>query len=277
MRIALADDEPLSLEYLANILAAVEAGEVVGQFKNGLEVLKALESGLVIDLLFLDIEMPVIDGFQVVERLQGDNLPLIVFATAFDAYALKAFELNAVDYILKPFAKTRVLDAVQRSRDRLQALALVEEQETVVDRADIKGAMLQAVTQVRSASDSVENSDSEHPRFEIDRLVIKDRGKALLIEFDTIDWVDAAGDYMCVHVAGDTFIMRSTMKELELKLPSDFERIHRSTIVNLQKVQAIDSLPKGESLIYLKDEVALKVSRNFNARIRQLLKNSNSP
>jgi len=253
----LVDDEPLALDYLRELLKAESDFEVVGQCRNGREALKVLGEGAV-DLVFMDVQMPGMTGLEVIAEVQADILPMVVFATAYDEYAFTAFELNAVDYLLKPIDPERLASALQRCRDRYISQALLRD----------KGNVVSALNQMRRTDSSLESADKAHER---NKLPIKDGGQTYLVPFTDIDWIDAAGDYMCVHAEGQTHILRSTMKELEQRLPGYFVRIHRSTIVNLNKVRTVEALPKGESLLHLGDEVTLKVSRNFRAGIQHLI------
>ena len=257
LRTLLVDDEPLALEYLSALLDQHAGVEVIGTCRNGREALKRLRQGEV-DLVFLDIQMPGMTGLEVVSQLQSDQMPLLVFATAYDQYALEAFDLNAVDYLLKPFDPERVEKCLGRVLERWSAKSMTGD----------KAAAMAAIRRLNGTESSL---DSESLSRDLGKLPIKDSGQTQLVDFENIEWIDAAGDYMCVHAEGQTHILRSTMKELEQRLPGYFVRIHRSTIVNLNKVRTVEALPKGESLLHLGDEVTLKVSRNFRAGIQHLV------
>ncbi|HBQ03629.1 MAG TPA: DNA-binding response regulator [Halieaceae bacterium] len=256
MRVLIVDDEPLALDYMETILASVGDVEVVGRCRSGREALIELQK-CEVDLMFLDIQMPGLNGLEVVKRCQSDVMPVVVFATAYDEYAVRAFEANAVDYLLKPFETDRVQSAVMRARDRLLSVALQSGKEAAVA----------AIAGLEGGRELLASDIQDRPS----RLPIKDGPHTYLIELGTIDWIDAAGDYMCVHANGETYILRSTMKELEKKLTSEFVRIHRSTIVNLKKVRSVDAIPKGECLLHLDDEVSLKVSRNYRSAVQDLM------
>lgn len=253
----LVDDEPLALDYLLSLLKSESDFEVVGQCRNGREALKQLRAGGV-DLVFMDVQMPGLTGLEVVTEVQADTLPMVVFATAYDEFACSAFELNAVDYILKPIDPERLEQALQRCRDRYVSQVLLSD----------KGKVVGALSQLRRSDQDLGAINTPKERT---KLPIKDGGQTYLVSFDDIDWIDAAGDYMCVHANGKTHILRSTMKELEQRLASQFVRIHRSTIVNLDKVQRVEALSKGESLLHLGDDATLKVSRNFRSSVQHLL------
>ncbi|MEE3096141.1 MAG: LytTR family DNA-binding domain-containing protein, partial [Pseudomonadota bacterium] len=228
-----------------------------GSFKNGSEVLKACRDNPP-DVLILDIEMPVLTGFDVVKRLQADDMPSIIFATAYDNYAIDAFDLNAVDYLLKPFDSERFAIAVERVRTESRS------------DSSLKGRLISASRQIQKVADDATPVEAE--RTDSGRLAVRDGRETELVTINEIDWVDAAGDYMCLHVGGKTHIMRSTMKELLAKLPEkDFVRIHRSTIVNIHRVNSVSSLSKGEFRLQLGSETSLKVSRNYRKSIASLL------
>ena len=257
LSVMLADDEPLARGYLEDLLKAMPDIEVLGSFKNGSEVLKACRDNPP-DVLILDIEMPVLTGFDVVKRLQADDMPSIIFATAYDNYAIDAFDLNAVDYLLKPFDKDRFGIAIERARTEFRS------------DPSLKGRLISASRQIQKLADDAMPADSE--RADPGRLAVRDGRETELVTINEIDWVDAAGDYMCLHVGGKTHIMRSTMKELLAKLPErDFVRIHRSTIVNIRRVTSVSSLSKGEFRLQLGSETSLKVSRNYRKSIASLL------
>ena len=256
LRILIVDDEPLALDYMETLLKSVPGVLVVGRCRSGREALLALQKQSV-DLMFLDVQMPGLNGFEVVKRCQGDTMPVVIFATAYDEYAVRAFEANAVDYLLKPFEAERVEVAVSRARDRMLSVALQSGKEAAVA----------AIAGLEGGSELLAND----PLDRMSRLPIKDGPHTHLVELETIEWIDAAGDYMCVHAGNETYILRSTMKELEKKLIAEFVRIHRSTIVNLHKVRSVDAIPKGECLLHLDDDVSLKVSRNYRSAVQDLM------
>ena len=256
LRVLIVDDEPLALGYMERLLGALDDIVIVARCRSGREALAELQKQAV-DLMFLDIQMPGFNGLDVVKRCQSDVMPAVVFATAYDEYAVRAFEANAVDYLLKPFESERVIEAVARAKDRLLSVALQSGKEAAVA----------AIAGLEGGSELLAGDFQERPA----RLPIKDGPHTHLVELETIDWIDAAGDYMCVHAGNQTYILRSTMKELEKKLSAQFVRIHRSTIVNLYKVRSVDAIPKGECLLHLDDEVSLKVSRNYRSAVQDLM------
>ena len=273
----LVDDEPLALKLLGSMLAQYNGIEVVAECRSSKDAVKQIQL-LQPDLVFLDIHMPVLSGFDVVKKLQADVLPMVVFVTAFDQYALRAFDMHAVDYILKPIDPSRLGLAINRAMERYQLKDVGVDKSTVLSALD---TILDTNSDTNSDRNRDTNSDSaEKKSYEVeldgtsgqpDRLAIRDGVHTVLVRFEDIDWIDAAGDYMCVHVGAVTHVMRSTMKDLVGKLPpSMFARIHRSTMVNVKKVIGLESLPRGESLLLLSNDVTLKVSRNFRKVIAKI-------
>ncbi|MBT3695541.1 MAG: response regulator [Gammaproteobacteria bacterium] len=277
----LVDDEPLALKLLGSMLAQYNGIEVVAECRSSKDAVKQIQL-LQPDLVFLDIHMPVLSGFDVVKKLQADVLPMVVFVTAFDQYALRAFDMHAVDYILKPIDPSRLGLAINRAMARYQLKDVGVDKSTVLSAlATINDTNSDRNSDRNRDTNSDNNSDSaEKKSYEVeldgtsgqpDRLAIRDGVHTVLVRFEDIDWIDAAGDYMCVHVGAVTHVMRSTMKDLVGKLPpSMFARIHRSTMVNVKKVIGLESLPRGESLLLLSNDVTLKVSRNFRKVIAKI-------
>ena len=260
LKTIIVDDEPLALKYLRSVLADSIDIEVVADFRNGREAVLAA-SQINPDLMFLDIQMPGMNGFEVIKALQSDVMPMVIFVTAFDQYALDAFDLHAVDYILKPLDPERVARAVERAVDRLQGHQDESHKAPLIGAIGAIADRVAAVTPPgEPASESIK-----------DKLLVRDSGVVKVIPFDDIDWVDAAGDYMCVHALGETHIVRTTLTELIAKLDDSlFVRIHRSTIVNIERVVTVSPLQKGGSLLHLKGGEELKVSRNYREAIRNL-------
>ncbi|MCA0899173.1 LytR/AlgR family response regulator transcription factor [Microbulbifer agarilyticus] len=262
LKTVLVDDEPLALQLLQSLLDDIPEIEVIATCRNGREALNAVATHLP-DLLFLDIQMPGMNGFDVIGRLQGDIIPQVIFATAYDHYAVEAFDVNAVDYVLKPMEPERLALAVDRARARLQQQA----QQNSHNQADEKGRLLSSLT-AHSPQSSEKRITTDTPR----KLAIKDGGRIVLANQSDIEWIDAAGDYMCVHTNGETHIMRSTLKELQQQLcPKTFKRVHRSTLVNLNYIHEIQVLTKGEYLLTLKSSEKVKVSRNYRQPIKEYL------
>jgi two-component system LytT family response regulator len=254
MRTLIVDDEPLARDYLQSLLAENPDIDIVGICKNGREAIAMIRE-LGPDLVFLDIQMPGLNGFDVVKAIQEDDaMPLFIFATAYDDYAVEAFDLAAVDYVLKPLESSRLARAIERARER----------HVVVSKGELMSAVDKALGRGTELQPPVSGG--------LQKLTIRDNGQIQLVDFHDIDWVDAAGDYMCVHVGPITHIMRCTMTDLTQRLSSGpFARIHRSTLVNLDKVTQITPLSKGESLLHLEGDTTLKVSRNYRQSIVHLL------
>ncbi|SDZ96163.1 LytR/AlgR family response regulator transcription factor [Microbulbifer marinus] len=260
LRAVLVDDEPLALRLLQSMLEEVPGIEVVATCRNGREALSAVARHTP-DILFLDVQMPGMNGFDVVRRLQGDTIPLVIFVTAYDHYAIEAFEVHAVDYVLKPLEADRLELAIQRARERLHQRSAGTGEEPDAEKGRLMASL-------ESMDRPIERSGNEGPG----KLAIKDRGRIIMLNQADVEWIDAAGDYMCVHAGGDTHIMRSTMKELQQQLcDSTFKRVHRSTLVNLDYIGQIKVLTKGEYLLTLASGAEVKVSRNYRQPIKDYL------
>jgi two-component system LytT family response regulator len=235
--------------------------EVVMECSNGQEALNGIVEHKP-DLIFLDIQMPVMNGFDVISNLQQDNMPLVVFVTAFDQYALEAFDVHAIDYLLKPINDDRLYDAVTRAISRLSSEDAVTDKQRLLELViSITGKSETSVAQLLKDHSGIKS----YP----DRLAIKDAGETTLVETAEIDWVDAAGDYMCIHANNITHIMRITMKQLEEKLdPAVFQRVHRSTIVNLDRVTKVCSHMNGEFYLMLSNGASVKMSRSYKDKVK---------
>lgn len=265
LSVVIVDDEPLARRGLRLRLGQHADIDVVAECGNGREALAAVGEHLP-DLLFLDVRMPGIDGMEVVRQIQADAMPLVIFVTAYDRFAVEAFELHAVDYLLKPVDSERLDAAVERARHLLDERAAAED----------KVRLMALLQRMEGAGDGdltawLDETPPARPR-EYARLTIRDGSEVALVPMADIDWVDAAGDYMCVHAQGQTHVMRSTMKALERQLdPERFARIHRSTIVNVDRVVKVGSHINGEFFLTLKCGARLKMSRTYRDRIDQIL------
>ena len=259
IRVAVIDDEPLSRELMVSLLCRDRFVKVVGEAGNIRQARRLIETQQP-DLLLLDIEMPGGSGFDLIKSLQADTMPLVIFATAFDQYAVAAFDLHAVDYLLKPFDPARVTQSLERAKRRLHTAAFNAD-----SLAESKGQLLAAIVQFKPHSTNPLAAISQG------KLAITDAGATTFLAFAEIDWVDAAGDYMCVHSAGKTHVMRSTLKDLEEKLAgTTIVRVHRSTMVNLSKIVEVATLSKGERQVTLENGAQLKVSRNYREALTPL-------
>jgi two-component system LytT family response regulator len=254
IRAILVDDEKLAIQGLELRLANHPDVEIVDTCMNGREAIRSIKTNKP-DLVFLDIQMPGFDGFSVVSGLMEVEPPLFVFVTAYSDHAIRAFEAQATDYLMKPVEEARLADTLDRVRQRLAEKKGVEE----------AGRLMEALTE--HAPDAAgEMADSDGPasnRFE--KLInIKDRGQIFRVDVDTIERIDAAGDYMCIYTGDNTLILRETMKDLERRLdPRRFQRIHRSTIVNLDLVKQVKPHTNGECFLVLESGAQVKVSRSY--------------
>jgi two-component system LytT family response regulator len=261
MRVLVVDDEALARKGLMLRLQDLGKTEVLRECQNGREALEAIAE-LTPDLVFLDIQMPGMSGFDVVERLQQDNMPLVIFVTAYDAYAVNAFEVHAVDYLLKPIELDRLSLALDKASERISSKRDNNDKQRLLDIViGLTGKTEQAVIELISSGES--------PAKYGEKLAIKDGASTTFVPMKDIDWIDAAGDYMCVHVKGATLIMRTTMKELEEQLdPLVFQRVHRSTIVNLARVEKVSSHINGEFHLTLSCGTSLKMSRSYKDKVK---------
>lgn len=262
------DDEALARKGLAIRLQEHKDIKVITECHNGREAIEAVRAYQP-DLMFLDIQMPGLDGFEVVNAIleQGLKLPMVVFVTAFDQYALKAFEVHAYDYLLKPADEARLNQALDKIR-----LKIVGEESTLH-----KNKLIRLVSDVTGNNCADILHDLEHNNPVVlshysDVLAIKDAGEVSRVPVKDILWVDAAGDYMCVHTEQNTHILRKTMKELEESLdPKQFIRSHRSTIVNKHFVNKFCSQLNGEYYLVMKNGKELKVSRSYKEKVKQAI------
>ncbi len=262
------DDEPLALEGLRLRLVNIPEIKVIAEASDGDQAI-ALTHELCPDVLFLDLKLPGLNGIEVVQALQSDILPMIVFVSAYGEYAIDAFELNAIDYVLKPANLGRLKKTVER------LLAKHNVDSTHKDREKFK--LLQALGDASGVSISeLEDwleTDSPLPTSFCQELVIKNSdNENVFVPVNSIRWIDAAGDYMCVHTETETHIVRITMKKLESQLDERlFKRIHKSTLVNINCIKSIRALRNSESVLQLGDDIQLKVSRNYSSAIQELL------
>ncbi|MFA0812600.1 LytR/AlgR family response regulator transcription factor [Microbulbifer epialgicus] len=265
LTVVLVDDEHLALRLLKSMLEEFTEIDIVACCRNGREALQAVFE-YTPDLLILDVQMPGMNGFDVVRRLQGDTMPLIVFATAYDQYALRAFEVHAVDYVLKPLDGSRLQIALERARQRLKQLGSAAHNSRSAEKSRLLNSIEASDCQVTHSQEDVGRTISSG------RLAIKDRGNITMVNQLDIEWIDAAGDYMCVHAKGETHVLRSTIKDLQKQLcPNNFKRIHRSTLVNLNFIQHIKVLSKGEYFLTMSSGAKVKVSRNYRLPIKEFL------
>ncbi len=263
LKTLIVDDESLARRGLVHRLKNIADINIVGEACNGREALKLIEE-LNPDLVFLDIQMPGVSGFEVVQQLDIETMPIILFLTAYDQYAVRAFEVNALDYILKPIDEDRLHHVLDKVRANLnQKRALEQKSQLLQLVSDISGENI-------SSFEELEKKDvTELVQKEPSRLAIRDGGHTTWVNQDDIEWIDAAGDYMCVQSRGVTHIMRKTMKELEKELDeSILQRIHRSTIVNIRQVREMESHINGEYFLTLKSGHRVKLSRTYKDKLK---------
>ena len=270
LRVLIVDDERLPRQRLMRLLEEVPNAECVGECVNGRSAVDAIES-LLPDLVLLDVRMPGMGGLDVARSLAG-HVPLVIFVTAFDEYALSAFEVHAIDYLLKPVERERFVAAIERAR------ALVANT-TAAQRHERLLALLQGEPRVTSAEQEVGAEPGEsapapppgaepaaYPR----RFLVKGDGQMYFVAVNDIDWVEAYGNYVRLHVGKGVHLIRETLGNIERKLdPTRFARVHRSSIVNLDRVARMDLWGAGDYMVLLKDGTKLKLSRWYRSRIEQ--------
>jgi len=266
IRAIVVDDEELARRGIEIRLRAHADIDLIAQCSSGREALNVIAREQP-EIVFMDVQMPGLNGFQVVKQLPQDSLPLVIFVTAYDRYALDAFETQALDYLLKPVDETRLAQALERARMELRQYSVMARHEQMLKLlAKVDGAtqldQQDLVAQLRSLSE---------PRF-ANVLPIRTERETIRLSVDHIDWIDAAGDYMCVHAQGQTYVLRETMKSLESILnPIVFQRVHRSTIVNVQRVRSLRPHINGEYFLTLEGGQELKLSRTYRDRLEQLM------
>jgi two-component system LytT family response regulator len=254
IRTILVDDEPLAIQGLELRLENFDDVEIIDKCTNGREAIRSIKTNKP-DLVFLDIQMPGFDGFSVVQGLMEIEPPLFVFVTAYSDHAIRAFEAQAVDYLMKPVEESRLADTLDRVRQRMHEKRGAEEVEKLKE--------VLAEVAPEAAENLVDGGEMASSRFE--KLInIKDRGQIFRVDVDTIERIDAAGDYMCIYTGDNTLILRETMKDLEKRLdPRRFQRVHRSTIVNLDLVREVKPHTNGECFLVLGSGAQVKVSRSY--------------
>ena len=258
IRAVIADDEPAARRGVRMLLERDPAVEVTGEASTGAEAVRLIQRDKP-DLVFLDVQMPDGDGFDVLRQVGDREMPVVVFVTAYDEHALRAFEVNAVDYLLKPYDDARFSGALNRAKDAVRRRLTDQVNARLVQ-------LLDYLQQVGTAAVGPAERDSA-------RILIKSSGEIFFLKAGEIDWIEAEGDYMKFHVGGRAHLMRETMARLEARLdPSQFIRIHRSTIVNLDRVRKLSPSFAGDYAVVLQDGTTLKLSRGYQERLEALLK-----
>jgi two-component system LytT family response regulator len=247
IRTLVVDDEPLARERLTSLLSAEADIEVVGQCRDGEEAVTAIMDHSP-DLVFLDVQMPAMNGFEVIDAVGPERMPLVIFVTAYDQHALRAFQVRALDYVLKPFDRERFQEALQRAR------AHIQRDET----GDLGRRLLALVKDLRR----------DQPK--TDRLVVKSGGRLFFLRADEIDWIEAAGNYVRLHVGTTSHLLRETMNAIEGRLdPEKFFRIHRSRIVNMERIQEMQPWLNGEYAVLLRTGTRLTLSRGYREKLQE--------
>lgn len=270
LRAIIVDDEPLARRGLEIRLAAHPDVEIVGYYGDGESAIAGLREHRP-DLMFLDVQMPGMDGFQTLRAIPASEMPLVVFVTAYDHYAIRAFEASATDYLLKPVEESRLAQALVRVR---QARA---QREASGHCAHLLGLLGELSGRPPLDLDEALKPDALDLLRREEKLVVRDGGRTVRVDLHSIRWIDAAGDYMCIHTDGDapngnTLILRATMRELEKQLdPQRFPRIHRSTIVHARRVVEMRPHTNGESFLLLDCGQELKLSRSHRDKLAMLL------
>jgi two-component system, LytTR family, response regulator len=248
-RVLIADDEPLARERLRMLLTTENWLELVGECEDGMQAVKAIHD-LKPDLVFLDVQMPGATGFDVIEAVGPARMPPVVFVTAYDQHALRAFDVRALDYLLKPFDRERFCQALDRARQQLHRSS----------DGELERRLLALVHDLR-----------ESPQ-RVDRFVVKSGGRVYFVRADEIDWIEAAGNYVKLHVGTDAHLLRETMTAIEAQLDPDvFFRIHRCHIVNIERVQELQPWFNGEYVVCLKNGTRLTLSRGYREKLQQRL------
>ena len=249
IRTVIVDDEPLARKRLADLLAEIRDVELLAQCTNGEEAIRTIEETRP-DLLFLDVQMPEIDGFDVLQAIGVGYVPVVIFVTAYDQFALRAFEAHALDYLLKPFDDERFAASLQRARERIRQQQL----------GDVDRRLLALLNEARGE------------RGYVQRLVVPSGHRSIFIRADDVDWIEAERNYIRLHVREQTHLLRENMSRIESALdPSKFCRIHRSTIVNIDRIHAVESLARGEYLVTLKDGTKLTSGRSYRQNLYQVM------
>ncbi|MEI2796773.1 LytTR family DNA-binding domain-containing protein [Pseudoxanthomonas sp. F11] len=270
LRAIVVDDEPLARRGLEIRLAAHADVQIVGYYGDGASAIGGLRAHRP-DLMFLDVQMPGMDGFQTLRAIPANEMPLVVFVTAYDHYAIRAFEASATDYLLKPVEDSRLAQALARVR---QARA---QREASGHCAHLLGLLGELSGRPPLDLDEALKPDALDLLRREEKLAVRDGGRTVRVDLHSIRWIDAAGDYMCIHTDGDgpngnTLVLRATMRELEKQLdPQRFPRIHRSTIVNARRVVEMRPHTNGESFLRLDCGQELKLSRSHRDKLAVLL------
>ncbi|MFQ6047426.1 MAG: LytR/AlgR family response regulator transcription factor [Gemmatimonadales bacterium] len=261
IRTLIVDDEPSARRGLRLLLRRDPDVEIIGECRNGLEAVRAIGEQDP-DLVLLDVQMPGLSGFDVLRQLDSEHIPVVIFVTAYDQYALQAFEAHALDYLLKPFTDRRFRTAMARAKATLQERNLTSFAQRVLtlvhQQAPLPGAQSRNRTPCGGGR--------------VSRIVVKSRDKVEFVDVPEIDWITARGDYLVVCAGGRRHLVRATMKEMEERLdPARFVRIHRSAIVNLGRVRELQPYFHGDYVVVMHDGAKLRLARRRREDLERLL------
>jgi two-component system, LytTR family, response regulator len=245
------DDEPLARDRVKRFLRDESDIEIIGECGSGTEACAAIKREKP-DLVFLDIQMPEKTGFEVIKSLDPKSVPTIIFVTAYDQYAIKAFDVHAIDYLLKPFNRERLHRAVTHAREHIENKK----------RGNFDERLVSLIADLKSEKKYLE------------RLVVKSVGRVFFLKTDEIDWIEAAGNYLKLHVGRESHLIRETMNSIEAKLnPEKFLRIHRSTVVNIDSIKELHPMFSGDYAVILRNGTEITLSRNYRDRFLELFEN----
>jgi len=251
IRTLIIDDESLARDRVKRFLRDEPDIQIIGECSDGKEAIAAIKREKP-DLVFLDIQMPEKNGFEVIKSLNPEEAPTVIFVTAYDQYALQAFDVHALDYLLKPFTRERMHRAIARAREHMEHKSL----------GNLDERLLSLIADLKSEKKYLE------------RLVVKSIGRVFFLKVDEIDWIEAAGNYVKLHVGRDGHLIRETMNGIETKLdPDKFLRIHRSTVVNIDRIKELHPLFSGDYAVILRNGTELALSRNYRERFLELFEN----
>jgi two-component system LytT family response regulator len=247
LRALIVDDEPLAREWVRGAVAEDQELEVIGECGNGFEAAEAIRR-LKPDLVFLDVQMPGLDGFGVLEALSPEEIPAIVFVTAFDQYAVRAFEAHAVDYLMKPFSRERLEEAVRRVRELMKGRSLEDFRESI-------GKIVEKIRRDRS-----------YPEW----VLLKAEGKNVFVKVKDIDWIESSRNNVRIHVGQTIYLLHETTSAIAQRLdPKKFLRIHRSSIVNIERIKELHPWFNGDYAVILRDGTQLTLSASYRDRLRE--------
>ena len=258
IRTLIVDDEPEARLGLRSLLESDDQISVIGECSGGNEALESI-SLYKPDLVLLDIQMPDMNGFDVIRNVESDTLPVVIFVTAYDQYSLKAFEVHAIDYVLKPFTNKRFKEAISQAKEKIRSQK---------DLSKLTERMNALLARFDEQPPRVPNATPTY----LQRIAVKEGDRITFLNVEQIDWIEAADNYICLHVGRKKFLLRSKLGDIEKQLnPNHFLRIHRSRIVRIDGIREMVPLGSGDCILILKDGTELTSSRTYRNKRRQLL------